>query len=62
MIERCFWSALLEQRLTAKFAATDERVRKIRTLLPSWSGHARPDDVAYRWVREFRTIVSALVN
>jgi penicillin G amidase len=55
------WRALLAASLTASVARRDPRFQKIRELLPSWSGRALPEDVAYRWVREFRTSVTDLV-
>ncbi|MEM7404850.1 MAG: penicillin acylase family protein [Pseudomonadota bacterium] len=55
------WRKLLEATLTPAVAASDPRFAKIRALLPSWSGRALPDDVAYRWVREFRASVTANV-
>lgn len=55
------WRKLLEITLTPEVAARDPRFAKIRALLPTWSGRALPDDVAYRWVREFRASVTANV-
>ena len=55
------WYELLVTVVTPEVAASDLRFEKLSDVLPTWSGHANPDDVAYRWVREFRTSVIDLV-
>lgn len=55
------WYDLLVKVVTPAVASRDLRFEKLRGILPSWSGYADADNVAYRWVREFRTSVIDLV-
>jgi penicillin amidase len=55
------WHALLQRVTSDAGTAASADVQTIASLLTGWTGRAQPDNVAYRWVREFRASVHDLV-
>jgi penicillin amidase len=55
------WRALLAGVVSRERARGDQTQESAAALLGTWSGHARPSDAAFRWVRRFRAEVEARV-
>jgi penicillin amidase len=55
------WHGLLEKVTHDDGNAASADAKAIASLLDGWTGRATPDNVAYRWVREFRASVHDLI-
>ena len=53
------WRALLNDTVARARAAGNHRHDEAQAVLTHWSGHAAPEDAAYRLVRQFRAEVEA---